>query len=261
MSAKLIWMSDLHFVAEGRVQGHDPRVRVDAAIAHIAAHHADAAGCIISGDLVDRGTAEDYAALAQRLSDCPVPLYPMVGNHDNRQLLRQHIALPDDAMPAFVQYALPFADGLAVCLDTQKTGSDAGEVCAIRMAWLRGILDGHAGPVYLFMHHPPLALGLPMQDQDRMENGDMFLDAIAAYPQIKMMFIGHVHRPITGTVRGIPYATMRSVLYQAPPPMPAWDWDSFKPAQEPPALGILQFADGDVRLQYDQFCDFAVGGA
>ena len=256
---KLIWMSDLHFVVEGDVLGHDPRKRLAAAINHINAHHADAAFCVVSGDMVNRGAVTDYAALAAQMAELTVPMLPMMGNHDDRRLLCDHFALPADQMADFVQYAVPFADGIAICLDTQKAGSDAGELCPLRLDWLREELEKAGGAVYVFMHHPPMVLGLPMQDQDRMEAPGAFLDVVASSDAVRHLFIGHVHRPIAGTIRGIPFATMRSVLYQAPPPSPAWDWSTFAPAREPPQIGILRFEADQVHLQYDQFCDYALG--
>ena len=256
---KVIWMSDLHFTATGEVLGHDPRIRLAAAIDHINAHHSDAAFCVVSGDLANRGTDMDYAEVAKLLSTLSIPVMPMVGNHDDRALLRQHLEVPATTMDDFVQYSVSFADGVALCLDTQQTGADAGAFCAARLAWLKAQVAAAEGPVYLFLHHPPMALGLPMQDQDRMENPTPFLDLIAQNRAVRHLFIGHVHRPITGTIRGVPFATIRSVLYQAPPPVPEWDWDSFEPAQEAPQIGVLTFIAGDVQLQYEQFCPFAHG--
>ncbi|MGC1495052.1 MAG: phosphodiesterase [Sulfitobacter sp.] len=257
---KAIWMSDLHFVCEGMVSGHDPRLRLNAAVNHINRHHDDASFCVISGDLVNHGTKADYASLRDHLDTLAIPFLPMAGNHDDRAMLRTHLPLPTSCMTDFIQYSISTPNGLVVCLDTQKSGSDAGEFCAKRLAWLKSVLDKAKDiPVYLFMHHPPMPLGLPMQDSDRMQNGDVFLDLVSHYACVKYMFIGHVHRPISGLMRGIAFSTMRSVLYQAPAPLPEWNWDSFKPSEEAPNMGILTLSDGAVTLQYDQFCSFDVG--
>jgi Icc protein len=257
---KLVWLSDPHFSAEGDVLGHDPRVRLRAAVSHINAHHSDAAFCVISGDMVNRGTVADYAALAEILETLKIPYFPMVGNHDDRQLLRQHLAVPGDSMAEFVQYSLPAEDALIVNLDTQKTGFDAGEFCEKRLRWLDDTLSGaHDLPVIIFMHHPPMPLGLPMQDTENMEQGARFLDLLQKHACVRYLCIGHVHRPVTGTVRGIPFATMRSVLYQAPAPQPAWDWHSFAPSAEAPNLGIVTISDMGINLQYHQFCPFETG--
>lgn len=259
---KIIWLSDPHFATSGDVQEHDPRVRITAAIDHINAHHSDAQFCVISGDLVNRGSAEDYRELAIHLAQLEMPVLPMMGNHDNREMLRNVLPMPPQSMAEFVQYRVETGDGLLLCLDTHKIGSDGGEFCEARASWLKSQLNEIADtPVYLFMHHPPMALGLPMQDTDCMENGAAFLDLIGAHNDVKYMFIGHVHRPISGTVRGIPFSTMRSVLYQAPAPDPAWDWNSFSPAKEAPAYGVLTLSNGDVNLQYIQFCEAERGGS
>ena len=258
--AKAIWMSDLHFVGEGDVLGHDPRVRLTAAIDHINAYHRDAGFCIISGDMVNRGTVGDYRALGVLLKRLDVPCLPMVGNHDDRALLRAQLGVPEGCMDDFVQYTVPTDAGLFICLDTQKAGADGGAFCAVRRAWLSKVLAG-AGetPAYLFMHHPPRELGLPMQDTDRMEEGEDFLEFLGQFSNVKYLFIGHVHRPISGTMAGIPFSTMRSVLYQAPAPRPDWDWDTFQPGEEAPNIGAIRVAGGDVTLQYLQVCPHGVG--
>ena len=130
------------------------------------------------------------------------------------------------------------------------------------MAWLRDMLsDMEASPTYLFMHHPPMELGLPVLDPDRNRDGAELLALLAEYPSVRYIFAGHIHHPLTGCVGGIPFATMRSVLYQSPPPEPPWNWDTFAPAKEAPALGVLRFAGDDVVLRYQKFCDYAHGGA
>ncbi len=197
---KIVWLSDLHFLANGDVLGHDPRARLDAAIRHINAHHADADLCVISGDLVNRGTVGDYAALAERLKTLAIPYFPMVGNHDNRDLLRTFLALPDQVMPGFVQYAIPTEDAALICLDTQKTGSGAGAFCQERLDWLDAALtDAADRPVVLFMHHPPASLGLPMQDSENNLDGARLLELLSNHDNLRYMCIGHVHRPVTGT--------------------------------------------------------------
>ena len=262
---KIIWMSDLHFTAQGEVQGHDPRKRLSAAIAHINEHHGSSDFCVLSGDLVNRGTEEDYSALKAELDEMQIPYLPLVGNHDDRAQLKSVFSLPqncmlEDCMEDFVQYALSTAEGLILCLDSQNAGSDAGEFCEARAQWLRAKLKAAGDtPVFLFMHHPPMTLGLPMQDTENMKDGAAFLDLIAGYRNVRHLFIGHVHRPICGTVRGIPFATMRSVLYQAPAPQPEWDWAGFAPGREAPNFGVLTINNADVNLQYTQFCDYELG--
>lgn len=257
---KIVWMSDPHFTQEGQVLGHDPRIRLQTAVEHINEHHPDASMCVISGDMVNRGTKVDYEGVAKRLSELAMPFFPMMGNHDNRELFRKLLPIPDAAMEGFIQYQVKTPEAHVICLDTHKVGSDAGEFCETRRKWLLDRLH-NAGttPTFLFMHHPPMPLGLPMQDTENMENGQEFIELVSNSECVKYMFVGHVHRPISGTVEGIPFSTMRSVLYQAPPPKPEWNWDNFEPSKEAPNIGIIRVEAGSVTLQYDQFCTYKLG--
>ncbi len=258
---KLIWMSDLHFLAGDKtVAGHDPRIRLGAAVEHIGQHHSDARYCVISGDLVNEGNAADYRALKSHLNKLNIECLLMVGNHDDRGELGKVFERPYGAMPGFWQYYKPLDGGLFVFLDTLKPGFSAGEMCGERMAWLRDVLvaNDHL-PSYIFMHHPPMPLGLPMQDEIGLEQGAEFLSLIADFPNVKHLFLGHVHRPVAGSVGGVPFATMRSVLYQAPAPKPDWNWGTFAPAHEAPAYGVVQIESGNVTLQYTKFCQFELG--
>lgn len=258
---KLIWMSDLHFTDEGDVLGHDPRARLNAAVDHINTHHSDAEMCIISGDIVNRGGRADYEGAKRILDGLVVPYFPMVGNHDSRDLFRDSLPLTDTSMTDFIQYQLETPEAVLICLDTLKEGSDSGEFCPARMDWLRqALINAAKKSVLIFMHHPPMSLGLPMQDLSKVQEGDAFLDLLVDFDSVQYLLIGHVHRPITGTIRSIPFSTMRSVLYQAPPPVPEWTWKTFKPSIEAPSIGILHLEESSVNLQYDQFCEYRIGG-
>jgi len=255
-----IWMSDFHFSASGAVLGHNPRARLAAAIKHTNTHYANSDMCIISGDMVNRGSMEDYAAVAKALSELTIPYWPMVGNHDDRAMFKDVFSLPENCMAEYVQYSVSTTEGELICLDTLKAGSDEGEFCKQRLQWLSNRLDALGDtPAYIFMHHPPMKLGLPTQDTENLLDSAALLDLLEAHSNVKHLFIGHVHRAITGTTRGIPFATMPAVIFQAPAPLPSWDWNSFKPSEEAPAIGALAIDGANVNLQYLQFCKYEDG--
>ena len=210
---------------------------------------------VLSGDLVGDDINGDYSLLAAYLAQSKIPVYPLVGNNDDRAGFRAHLALPSGVMDDFVQYAIDMDDACILCLDTHMIGSHAGQFCTARKAWLHGHLTDK--PTYIFMHHPPMNLHLPPQDSIKLQEGDRFLDLIR--DRIQHLFIGHVHRPTCGTIQGIPFATLGALSFQAPAPRPAWDWDSFVHAHEAPHYGVLYIKNGNVTLQHTQFCAYDVG--
>ncbi len=259
-STQIIWLSDLHFERDGLVQGHDPRLRLDAAIAHINTHYRGAEACLITGDMVDTATHENYQDLRQRLEQLAMPWWPMTGNHDKRALFLQHMPQPSGGQEGFAQYAIDLQAARLICLDSLWEGEDAGHLCDARLVWLEARLNERQEvPALIFLHHPPLDLGLPMLDPDRLQNGDTLLRLLARYPHVTQLCCGHVHRPISGRIGALSYATIRAVLYQAPPPVPAWDWDSFNPPMEAPDFGVITVSSGDISIQFAEFCPAEYG--
>jgi len=257
---KFVWLSDSHLQTHSTPEGHDPRLRLQAAVDHIINCHDDAAFCLFTGDLSEDGTTNSYETLAQIMADLPMPIRPLVGNHDDRANLRAVFDLPDGAMEGFVQYAIDTSDCVLLCLDTLTPGSGNGSLCSNRLAWLRARLEHYRDrPVIVAMHHPPMPLGFPMLDPSRNAQGTALLDLLEQRPNVVQMLFGHVHRMTLGVVRGVPFASARAVLYQAPQPRPAWDWSSFQPPAEPPGLMVVQVTGRDVTIHHEQFCPHTLG--
>lgn len=248
---KLVWLSDLHFSASERPFGIDTKASLLSAFAQVEQNAPDAEGCVISGDLVNRATDENYAALAELLCAFDHPVFPMVGNHDVRRNVRNHFSLPASTMDDFIQYSVEFDDCTILCLDTQDQGADHGAFCSRRADWLNAVLNAQPKkPTIVFAHHPPAELGLPMQDQDRLKDGDRLIFALTAAPQVVYLCCGHVHRTLSGVAQGVPFSTIRSSLYQAPPPLPDWTWKDFAPAKETAQFAILDVAQDFVCVHF-----------
>lgn len=257
---RFIWLSDCHYLTKGTPEGHDPRVRLQAAVDHISTHHADAEFCLISGDLSEDASIDSYRSVARILAGLPMPVYPMVGNHDDRANLRAVFDLPKMTAEPFVQYAIEARNSAILCLDTLTPGSGDGSLCPARLEWLHeALLKNRDRSVIVAMHHPPMPLGFPMLDPSRIAEGDELLNILEGAPNVVQLLFGHVHRMTSGVVRGVPFASARAVLYQAPQPRPAWDWDSFQPALEPPGLMSVHVTGRDVTIHHEQFCAHALG--
>lgn len=251
---KLIWASDAHFTQTGPILGLDPVQRLECFIDHVLQCHSDADACLITGDLTENGTDAEYAALRPILDRLPMPVLPIPGNHDCRDLFRQHIALPDDAMTDFVQYPWDCDSHVLLCLDTLVEGEGYGKLCSERMnqikAWLRQFHDRR---LIIAMHHPPVALGLPMLDPNNLHDAEDLMAALSAHGGVDQILCGHVHRMTHVMSHGLAITSLRSLLYQAPPSDPAWDWSTFAPAPEPPGYALVRLERSGVKIHHEQF--------
>ncbi len=152
---------------------------------------------IVSGDLADHGDAASYQRVADLLGKCPFPVYPCLGNHDDRV----NFATIFPAVPmsdGFVQYSLR-ADGLRlIVLDTLEPGRHGGGFCEARARWLKARLSEDSDtPTVIVMHHPPLDVGIEwmatVNDEPWVKR---FEAAIDGDSQIRAIWCGHFHRPI-----------------------------------------------------------------
>lgn len=253
---KLIHLTDTHFVRPGlRLFGLDPRARLDAAVDDINTHHADADLVVITGDLAHWGEAPAYAALRRSLDRLAPPYMPLIGNHDDRELLREafpQAPLDDDG---FVQGRLDTPMGRLLFLDTNQPGTHAGWYCETRQAWLARELAEGEQPLYLFMHHPPFELGLVPMDRIGLAHRDLVAEIVRPHARrVRHLFFGHVHRPICGSWMGIPFSTLRATNHQV------WlDWsakgDSIPGSHEPPAYAVVLVGEETVVVHTHDYLD------
>ena len=213
---RIIQFTDTHLVEPGEtLKGLDPKVRLDIGIAHAMERFSGADLWVITGDLTNEGTTDAYKSLKATLAPITDPLQLMIGNHDDRQNFCT--AFPDTSMDGqgFVQSVLDYEQFRLIFLDTNEPGTPAGVYCDKRANWLQSALDG-AGErdIYLFMHHPPFAIGIPRLDQMSLDPESRFFEIVEGRGNIRHIFFGHVHRPVSGQWKGISYSALKGTNHQ-----------------------------------------------
>ncbi|WP_321852362.1 phosphodiesterase [Burkholderia diffusa] len=250
---KIIHITDVHLVPPGHELFEiDPQDRLHACLKHVAAHHADADLCVMTGDLAHDGEEEAYIALRDALSEFPVPVQLVVGNHDDRR--RFCSVFPDAPIDehGFIQSYTDTPVGRFIFLDTKQDGTHAGWYCERRQTWLDARLNEAAGkPSYLFMHHPPFRIHLPSMDNIMLRNPDDFAAIVGKY-DVGHVFFGHVHRPVSGTWRNIPFSTLAGLNHQT-----ALDFgqNGIVTSLEPPAYSIVFFDETGIVIHNHEFLD------
>jgi 3',5'-cyclic AMP phosphodiesterase CpdA len=256
-SVKFIHLTDTHLIANAAddLYGSNPKERLKQAVQHILRRQANAQAVVITGDLTHFGHAQAYEHLLECLAPFPMPVYPVLGNHDDRETFKRHFSSVARDENGFVQYTADFAGYRAIFLDTNEPGVHWGVFCARRAAWLRTRLQETDKPVLLFMHHPFFPVGIPALDFISLRQPEIFLSAIAGHERrIQHVFFGHIHRPICGAYRGISYSTLRGTNHQTALELdgPA---DLIVGSHEQPQYGVVLLNEDQVLVHFEDFLD------
>ncbi|MFO6445848.1 phosphodiesterase [Erythrobacter sp. NE805] len=183
---------------------------------------------VLSGDITDRGDAASFAKVTALLADCPCPVLPLVGNHDSREGFAGAFPQVVPAADGFLHYSVKTRLGLRViCLDTLEEGRHGGAFCEARARWLAARLaEAPDAPTLIFMHHPPVAVGIDWMDPAPDEPWIARLAAVLeGQSQVLAVHCGHLHRQIVTRFVGIPLGVTPSIA-----PLVALDLAPIDPA-------------------------------
>jgi len=201
MMQKVIHITDIHMTAPPNlVVGLDPKSRFDDLVEKINTDHADAALCVISGDLTDQGDPSSYERLKASLDQLRLPYALTLGNHDNRKAFLQSAVRSHSDVEGFALETVDLGDARIVLLDTlDDARPDTGRLCQRRLDWFDSAL-GEAGdqPVVLFMHHPPRSIGTACFDAMMLNDPEPFWRIVKQHQNLRHIAFGHTHLNVTG---------------------------------------------------------------
>ncbi len=200
---------------------------------------------VISGDLADTPTAEEYAHLKRLLTPLEIPFAAIPGNHDDRNLMRA--ALPELGYAqagGMLNSARPLGDLDIILVDSTVPGSNYGMLDVATLAWLETTMAASSTrPALLFLHHPPLVTGITHMDVQNLRNADALAAILQKHKRARLIAAGHVHRAVLSVFAGIP-----ATICPAPNHAVALDLDASMPPSfkiEPPAFHLhAWFPDG-----------------
>jgi len=237
-------ISDLHIKPPGSLAYG--RVDTAAALEHCVAALNEFAPkpdlVVISGDLADTPTSEEYEHLKRLLEPLKLPFVGIPGNHDSRELMRAAFSRAVSSGPLNQKAE---AGGLdLLLLDSSVYGKPHGELEAVTLQWLEATLASAPNrPALLFLHHPPFKAGIWHMDRQNLLNADELASIVRRHPRVQLIAAGHVHRATLTTFAGIPTTI-------CPAPNHAVDLDlaqlrapSFK--VEPPAFHLHCWFPGE----------------
>jgi 3',5'-cyclic-AMP phosphodiesterase len=200
---------------------------------------------VISGDLADTPTAEEYQHLKRLLAPLKHPFAGIPGNHDSRELMRAAFPSASYAFPSGRTNQKIEVAGLdLLLLDSSVHQKPHGELDGPTLQWLDATLAASPGrPALLFLHHPPFKAGIWHMDRQNLLNASELAPIVRRHPRVQLIATGHVHRATLTMFAGVP-ATI------CPAPNHAVDLDlaelrkpSFK--VEPPAFHLHSWFPGE----------------
>ena len=161
---------------------------------------------VLTGDLADHGTSEEY----QQLLAAPWPAAPILavpGNHDDRDAMRAALRDDDRFAPLMtgerLHGVLRVGAGLVHGLDSTVPGADHGVLDASTLDVARNALAAPHGWALLAMHHPPVAVGHPHLDPDNLRDTRALRALLEQQPSIAACLTGHVHTALSSTFAGV----------------------------------------------------------
>ena len=201
---------------------------------------------VVTGDLVDHGTPEEYKHFCTLLAPLAMPVFLIPGNHDAREPLREAFR-SDGYLPAegTLHYVINDYALRLVALDTLVDGKHHGSLNAEQLVWLDATLAAQPDrATVVMMHHPPFTIGITYMDGYSLDNAAAFAAIVARHPQIERILCGHLHRAIdrrfARTVAGTAPGTAHQIRINLVPGGPI----SFN--FEPPGYQLHVWQDGSL---------------
>lgn len=186
---KIIHLSDLHLPRHFDAR-HSQKINQALQIAQ----NISADAMVLSGDLIDGGTHQDYLRLLNLL-DIGVPIYAVAGNHDvchSDGAPYPHTKLYRHARNLYLSTrTIDYRGQRILCVNTSVYGCTHGQISKRDLTFLRTHINAHA---IVVMHHPPLPIGARWLDQIGLINAHDFWRIVGDMPIT--ILCGHVHQAL-----------------------------------------------------------------
>ena len=250
---KIIHLSDTHIIdsKQKNLYGIDPAFRLKQVLKSINKFHKDASMIVITGDLVDRASNEAYENFFSIIKDFSIPIYPIVGNHDKRELFLKYF--PKFQTNGFVQYSLEAKEFAFLFLDTLVEDKPFGNLCQKRLDWLEEQLKKYSDKkIYLFMHHHPLKSFLyEMDNVANLKNSDKFWSILDKHDNILHITYGHLHRITQMQRKNISLHSTKSTTFQVA--FTPNETKEYLTNEEKPTYCVMILNDTNLILHHHEF--------
>ena len=188
-------LSDTHFGIPGAAD------RVRTVLAHLEAMRPRPDVLVVTGDVTDHGTPEEYAEARAVLDTWTGAFAICPGNHDVRAAYVDAFG-PSESVVAHGGRRLVMLDSLVDAVDGVRT--DPGHLGDASLGWLDDRLGEDHSPTFVCLHHPPLDIGLGLMDPIKLDNGPALAAVLGRHAHVTATLVGHAHTMSASTFAGRP---------------------------------------------------------
>ena len=200
---KIIQISDPHIVAKGKLAYGQvdtclALTQCVAQINKILPEIGPVDMIIVTGDLTDFGTSDEYCLFRELIEELNIPYRAIPGNHDDKSVMQKCFA-DADWMPKTgpINWQIDFEDLKVIGLDTSIIGKAHGNLETDSLNFLRSSLNSAKGkPVIVASHHPPIITGIEKMDIQNLRDSDELKEILSTYQGELKLICGHIHRNI-----------------------------------------------------------------
>ena len=195
-------LTDLHFGGPA-----EARARADRVLGHLLALDPAPDLLLVTGDVADHGSEEEYAEARAVLSRWPGPVLVGTGNHDVRDafargLLGREADGPLDQVLDLAGVRFLMLDSLVTAPPGERV--DPGELTDGSLAWLDERLAEDPRPAYVCLHHPPVDIGVRLMDPIRLRDPERLEAVLRHHAHHAATLVGHAHTQCATTFAGRP---------------------------------------------------------
>lgn len=247
-----VHLSDTHFLEDPSKPQYGIRTAeiFERAVPLVNAVHPDL--IVVGGDLTSDEKEASYHRARTAFARLDAPVHAMMGNHDDRRAYRSAFCADQPASGDPVVRAFDHGSCRFVLLDSQLPGAVEGRMDGDQLAWLERDLAAHLDrPTFVFVHHPPLPIGVRWLDNMGFLNGGDLVRVIQRHLQVRAVLFGHIHQPRIWRYRGVVFAGVPALAFQFS--LTEQEASGRHITQETPAFRVCRTRDGgrfDSALHY-----------
>ena len=218
---RIVQLTDLHLYADPAARFYEIPTRelFQDVIAHVEQNAGRVDHLVVTGDHTNDDLAVTYEAMRDALRPWHDRAWFVPGNHEDRATLRA--TFPDRISgegAERVRFSFSAGDSLCLGLDTHVPGKVPGHIGVDQIEWVEAQLQAHdPATAVLFMHHPPVLLGLAWLDRIGLAGREQLQDLMLRDERIRLVCCGHVHHESSHRVGSATVVTTPSTGLQFSP--------------------------------------------